>query len=171
MQRFACAVLVALSMVGSLYGQAKTKPVLRVSCTADKRIYAANDTVDLTVTLENVGQSDFYIYRNVAWGWAGIGFRLVDAKGDMVQPRQPSILLPPPPVYDKSQLVSLARAYFYGTHLAFDLTHYALAPGVYDIEVSYRSNYGEDNSFGLPILTFADGSFVSNKVQIEIHSK
>ena len=171
MQRFACVVLVALSIVGSLYGQEKTKPLLRVSCTANKRSYAANDTVDLTVTLENVGQSDFYIYRNVEWGWAGIGFKLVDAKGDMVRPRQHSIPLPPPPVSDKSQLVSLARGYFYGRQLDFELTHYALEAGVYYIEVSYRSNYREDDGFGLPILTFDDGDFVSNKVQIEIHPK
>ena len=145
--------------------------MLRVSCTADKRSYAATDTVDLTVSLENVGPSDFYIYRNVEWGWAGLGFTLVDVKGNMVRPRQHSIPLPPPPVYDKSQLISLARGYFYGTRLDFDLTHYALEPGVYSIEVSYRSNYREEDGFGLPILTFSDGDFVSNKVQIEIHSK
>ena len=170
MRRFACTVLVPLLVACSLYGQEKTRPVLHVSCSADKHSYAANDSVDLTVTLENVGQSDFYIYRNVEWGWAGIGFKLFDANGNMVRPRQHSIPLPPPPVYDKSQLVGLAKGYFYGTHLVLDLTHYALEPGAYSIEVSYRSNYREDSGFGLPILTFADGEFVGNRIQIEVHS-
>jgi hypothetical protein len=68
-------------------------------------------------------------------------------------------------------LVSLATGYFYGTHLAFDLTQFATGSGVYFIEVSYQSNYREDSGFGLPILTVADGEFVSNRVQIQIHSK
>ena len=80
MQRFACTVLIALSVVSSFYG-GKARPALRVSCTADKRSYAANEAVDLTVTLENVGTSDFYIYRNVEWGWAGIGSILSMRRG------------------------------------------------------------------------------------------
>ena len=171
MQRFSRAVLVTVLAVGSLYGQAKNKPLLRVSCASDKDSYSANDAVGLTVTLENIGSPDFYIYRNVEWGWAGIGFKLLDAKGNAVRPKQYIVPLPPPPIYDKSQLVSLARGYFYGTHLTFDLTHFAVDPGVYSIEVSYQSNYREDEAFGLPILAFADGEFVSNKVPIPIRSK
>ncbi len=171
MQRFVCTMFIVCLAVVSLNGQEKTSPSLRVSCSADKRSYAANDAVDLTIALENIGSSDFYIYRNVEWGWAGIGFKLFDAKGNVVQAKQRSIPLPPPPVYDKTQLVSLARGYFYGTHLAFDLSHYALEPGVYSIEVSYRSNYSKTSGFGLPILTFADGEFLSNRVPIEILAK
>jgi hypothetical protein len=171
MQRFSRAVIVTLVGLSSLYGQIKNKPFLRVSCASDKHSYTSNDTVNLTVTLENVGSSDFYIYRNVEWGWAGIGFKLLDAKGNVVRPKQYTVHLPPPPIYDKSQLVSLATGYFYGTHLAFDLTHFDIDPGVYSIEVSYQSNYREDSGFGLPILTFADGEFLSDRVPIQIHSK
>ena len=171
MQRLVFSFVIALLATGSLCAKDAVKPVLRVSCVADRGSYAASDAVRLTVTLENVGPSDLYIYKNVEWGWAGIGFSFLNAKGEMVRAKRPSIPLPPPPVYDKSQFVSLARGYFYGTHLDFDLTHYALEPGVYSIEISYRSNYREDSGFGLPILTFADGEFVSNRVQIEVHSK
>jgi hypothetical protein len=171
MQRFVCTMFIVCLAVASLNGQEKTSPSLRVSCSASKHSYAAGDAVDLTITLENVGSTDFYIYRNVEWGWAGIGFKLFDAKGKVVQSKQRSTPPPPPPVYDKTQLVSLARGYFYGTHLAFDLSHYALEPGAYYVEVLYRSNYREESGFGLPILTFADGEFLSNRVPIEILAK
>jgi hypothetical protein len=171
MQRFSRAVIVTLLAVSSLYGQVKNKPLLRVSCASDKHSYTANEAVNLTVTMENVGSSDFYIYRNVEWGWAGIGFKLLDAKGNVVRQKQHTVTLPPPPIYDKSQLVSLATGYFYGTHLAFDLTQFVTDSGVYFIEVSYQSNYRKDSGFGLPILTVADGEFVSNRVPIQIHSK
>jgi hypothetical protein len=159
--------------LGSARAQDKTKPVLRVSCTAAKLSYTAIYTIDLTVTLENVGPSDFYIYRNVEWGWAGIWFKLVDAKGNTIRPKKHFSIapLPPPPVYDKSQLVSLARGYFYGTHLQFDLSPYAPEPGSYGVEVSYQSNYHNDQGFGLPILTSDDGTFPSNTVGVEIHTK
>lgn len=171
MRRFVCMVFILCLATASLYGREKTSRSLRVSCSSDKHSYAANDAVDLTITLENVGSTDLYIYRNLEWGWAGIGFKLFDVKGNVVPSKHASIPPPPPPVYDKTQLVSLAQGYFYGTHLAFDLTHYALEPGVYSVEVSYRSNYQENSGFGLPILTFADGEFLSNRVLIQIHAK
>lgn len=128
MRRFVWMVFILCLAMAPLYGQKKTTRSLRVSCSSDKRSYAAIDAVNLTITLENVGSDDLYIYRNLEWGWAGIGFKLFDAKGNVVPSKQASIPLPPPPVYDKTQLVSLAQGYFYGTHLAFDLTHYALEP-------------------------------------------
>ncbi len=78
------------------------------------------------------------------------------------------IPLPPPPVYDKSDLVGLAPGYFFGKHLVFDLSHYKLSPGVYYVQVSYWSSYGKESGFGLPILTADDGEFRSNKVRIEV---
>ena len=171
MQRFVCTAVIALLAIGSLFAQEKTRPVLRVSCTADKPIYAASDTVNLTVTLENAGPSDFYIYRTVEWGWAGIWFRLIDASGNTVRPWEHHMPPPPPPPVDKSQLVGLVPGYFFGTHLPFDLSRFVLRPGVYVIEVSYQSIISKDAGFGLPVLTVADGTFLGNKVQVEVRSK
>jgi hypothetical protein len=168
MQRFACTALIVLFVIGSLFAQEKARPKLRVSCTADKPLYAASDTVNLTVTLENGGPSDVFIYRTVEWGWAGISFSLIDASGNTVRPREQHMPPPPPPPVDKSQLVGLAPGYFYGTHFDFDMSRFALKPGVYVIEVSYQSIIPKDASFGLPTLTVADGAFLSNKVQVEI---
>ena len=53
MQRSACQIFVAILLAASLSGQEKKGPILRVSCTSNKRIYAGHDAVDLTVTLES----------------------------------------------------------------------------------------------------------------------
>jgi hypothetical protein len=164
-------LILTLVGVSPSLAQQPEKPVLALSCTADKVSLSQSDSVNLTVTLENRGPSDFYIYRTLAWGWAGIGYTLTNDKGDVVHPREIGTLLPPPPVYDKSRLVGLAPGYFFGTHLVFDLSDYILSPGVYYVQVSYRSNYGKEMGFGLPILTFADGGFRCNKIQIEIRTK
>jgi hypothetical protein len=46
-----------------------------------------------------------------------------------------------------------------------------LSPGVYYVEVSYRSNYGRESGFGLPMLTSDDGEFRCNKIQILVRPK
>ena len=171
MKRFFCALLLTLIVVSPLLAQQREKPVLALSCTAETVTLAQGDSVNLTVSLENRGSSDFYIYRTLEWGWAGIGYRLTNDKGDVVPPRERIIPLPPPPVPDKSKLVGLAPGYFFGTHLVFDLSRYMLSPGVYYVEVSYRSNYGMESGFGLPMLTFDDGEFRSNKIQIQVRPK
>lgn len=145
--------------------------MLGVSCTGDKTSYTPRDSANLTITLENRGSSEFYIYSTLEWGWAGLRFRLTDADGHIVP--EPSHTIPPipPPVYDKSQLVGLAPGYFFGTHIAFDLSRYNFKAGTYYLQVAYQSNYPHEEGFGLPILTFADGTFLSNKVQIDIRPK
>jgi hypothetical protein len=170
MKRLACSAVIALVAVGSLFAQQETRPVLRLTCTADRPSYAPHDAVALTITLENIGSSEVFLYRTLEWGWAGIGFALTDAREHLVRPKEPLTPLPPLPVHDKSELVGLAPRYFFGTRLPFELSRYHLKPGVYYIEVSYQSNYHLDDGFGLPILTFADGKF-SNKVRIEIGPK
>ena len=115
----------------------KRSPSLRVSCSADKRSYAANDAVDLTIALDNLA----HLTSTSTETWNGFGPELGSAfrcEGNVVQVKQRSIPLPPH-LYDKTKLVSLARGRFLRTHLAFDLSHYALEPVVYSIEVSYRS--------------------------------
>ena len=172
MQRFLCTAALALFAIGLSWGQQRTKPMLRVSCTADRTSYTATDNVQLTVSLENLGPSDTYIYKNVEWGWGGIWFRLSDEKGNAIRPKEHSMPPPPPPpVHDKSQLVSLAKGYFYGTHLVLDLSRYQLEPGVYYAEVSYQSNYDAREGFGLPILTARDGTFLSQKVRFDIRQR
>ena len=171
MKRFVCAVFLALIVVSPMLAQRREKPVLALTCTAEKVTLTQSDFVNLTVSLENRGSSDFYLYRTLEWGWAGIGYTLTNDKGDVVHPRERTIPLPPPPVSDKSQLLGLAPGYFFGTHLVFDLSRYMLRPGVYYVEVSYRSNYGTESGFGLPMLTFDDGEFRSKKVQIQVRSK
>lgn len=171
MKGFVCNGVIALLTVSSLLAQQRTRPSLRVSCTADRSSYAPSDTMNLTTTVENVGRTDVYVYGTMEWGWAAIGFKLTDETGHAMPLRKRIDPLPPPPVYDKSQLVGLAPGYFFGTHLAFPLSDYDLKPGVYYLVVSYHSDHFANEGFGLPILTSADGEYVSNKVQLEIHPR
>ena len=171
MGRYVSTLLFALIAVSSLLAQQSERPMLAVSCTADKQSVVQGDSLSLTVSLENHGSSDVFIYRTLEWGWAGIGFTLTDEKGHAVHARKPIIPSPPPPIYDKSQLVGLAPGYFFGTRMVFHLSHYALSPGVYYIQVSYQSYYPKEEGFGLPILTFDDGEFRSNKIQIQVRPK
>jgi hypothetical protein len=171
MTRFVSSAFFALALASPLLGQQREKPVLYVSCIADKVNVTSGDSVSLTVSLENHGSSDVYVYRTLEWGWAGIGFTLTNNKGDVVHAKKYVTPLPPPPIYDKSQLVGLSPGYFFGTHMFFDLSAYALSPGVYFIQVSYQSNYPKEEGFGLPILTFDDGEFRSDKIQIQVSQK
>lgn len=171
MNRLVFSAFFALTVVPTLLAQQREKPVLHLSCAADKVTVTSADSVSLTVSLENRGSSDVYIYRTLEWGWAGIGFTLTNSKGDVVHAKKYTYPLPPPPVYDKSQLVGLAPGYFFGTHMVFDFSHYTLSPGVYFIQVSYQSNYPREEGFGLPILTSEDGEFRSNRIQIQVNQK
>jgi hypothetical protein len=45
------------------------------------------------------------------------------------------------------------------------------SPGVYYLQVLYQSNYPKEEGFGLPLLTFDDGEFRSNKIQIQVRLK
>jgi hypothetical protein len=171
MKRLFCAVFLTLIAVSPLLAQKREKRVLVLSCTADAITLAQGDSVNLTVTIENRGSSDFYVYHTLEWGWAGIGYKLTNDKGDIVRPRERVIPLPPPPVTDKSKLVGLAPGYFFGTHLDFDLSRYLLSPGIYYVEVSYQSKYGTESGFGLPMLTPDDGEFRCKEIQIQVHPK
>ena len=166
MKRFVCSVFFTLTAVSPLVGQQAKK--LAVSCTADKASYTRDDTVNLTVALENRSSSKPYVYGILECGWAGLKFGFTDMGGHGVPAPWPGIPPPPPPVYDKSQLVGLAPGYFFGTHIAFDLARFNLKPGTYYFQVAYQSQYHKDQGFGLPILTSEDGEFFSNKVQIRI---
>lgn len=171
MFRLVGLALLGVLAVGKLSVWQEEKPVLGVFCMADKASYTSSDSLNLTITLENHGSSDFYIFRTVEWGWAGIRYRLTDSAGNIVPEPRHIIPPPPPPPLNKSQLVGLSPGYFFGTHVFFNLSPYNLRPGVYNFQVAYQSPYPKEESFGLPMLTFADGAFLSNKIQFEIRSK
>lgn len=167
--RVSLCVLFALWAFVPTAAQEPKQPALIVSCADKQPSYAATETVNLTITIENRGKSDFYVYSPLEWGWTGLWFYLLDAKGNVVRPRQPVIApLPPPPVYDKSQLVGVAPGYFYGRHFKFGLSDYNLKPGTYFIAFKYQSYYHERDGFGLPILTSEDGEFLANRVEISV---
>ena len=164
-------LLPILLTVSSAGGQQKPSPKLQVYCTAQAISSATNDTVDLSISLENVGTSDIYLYRTLEWGWEGVRFRLTNSDGKVIELRNRNVPPPSPPVYRKENLVGIAPSYFYGTHMHIALReYYDLRPGIYYLQVSYHSNYRAEDGFGLPVLTFQDGDFLSNKVRIEIRS-
>jgi hypothetical protein len=171
MRHFVGVALFALFAVGTSTAQQEGKPVLGVSCTLNKVSYTPRDSLSLTLTLENRGSSEFYVYRTLEWGWTGLRFRLTDAAGNIVPEPSHRIPLPPPPVSDKSQLVGLFPGYFFGTRIDFDLARYNLKPGTYYFQVAYQSYYHQNQGFGLPILTFADGDYLSNKVQFDVRPR
>jgi hypothetical protein len=161
---------VFLLFVSSLVSaQQKTTPKLHVSCSLEPGSSAPNGILDLNISIENVGTSDIYLYRPIEWGWAGVRFRVINSEGRVVEMKNWTVPPPPPPVYGKENLVGIAPTYFYGTHMHINLReYYDLKPGIYYFQVSYRSNYRAEDGFGLPMLTFQDGDFLSNKVRIEI---
>ena len=168
MQRSVRLLLFAVLAGSSSVAGQEAKPVLSVTCAADRPSYTQHDSLILTLTMENRGASEFYVYRTLEWGWAGIRFRLTDAAGGIVPEPNHSIPPPPPPISDKSQLVGLAPGYFFGTHIPFTLSRYNLKPGVYYLQIAYQSLYPHEAGFGLPIVTFADGAFLSNKVKFDV---
>jgi len=167
--RFGLLVYFVSLMATFAVAQGPHKPSLIAACIDQKPVYAATETVNLTITIENRGTSTFYVYRPLEWGWTGLWFGLLDATGNRVRPKQPVIApLPPPPLGDKSQLAGLEPGYFYGRHLDFALSDYDLKPGTYFIAFKYQSYYHERDGFGLPILTSEDGEVVSNKIEISV---
>jgi hypothetical protein len=112
MKRFFCAAFLLLVVVFPLPAQQQAKPVLVLSCTADKVSVAQGESVNLTVSLENRGPKDISVYGVLEWGWAGIGYTLTNDKGVVIHPKKNSTPPPPPPVYDKSQFVVLSARIF-----------------------------------------------------------
>lgn len=150
-------------------GQDSRKAALIVDRDDQKSLYTPSETVNLSLIIENRGTSTFNIFRPLEWGWTGLWYQLLDAGGNPVKLKRPLIApLPPPPLTDKSQLVGLEPGYLYGKHFNFELSGYKLTPGRYFIEFKYQSYYHERDGFGLPILTWDDGEFVSNKIEISI---
>jgi hypothetical protein len=162
-------LLVVLLVVSSGIAQQRPKPRLQIHCSAQPTSFAPAESIDLSISLENVSASDVYLYKMLEWGWAGVRFRLTNSSGKIVELRNWTVPPPPIPINGKEQLVGIAPAYFYGTHLRFSLgQYYDLKPGDYFLQVAYQSNYRNEDGFGLPILTFQDGEFLSNKVHVEI---
>jgi len=162
-------LLPILLIVSSASAQQKPTPKFQVSCALEPGSPANKGSVDLTISIENVGTSDIYLYRPIEWGWAGVRFRVTNSDGKVVEMRNWTVPPPPLPVYGKENLVGISPTYFYGTHMLINLReYYDLKPGTYFFQVAYRSNYRAEDGFGLPILTFKDGDFLSNKVQIEM---
>ena len=162
------AVIILLTTVLSAAAQQSTRPDVELVCAAKRASYSPRGSVELAVSFQNQGSSEVYVYNVIEWGWTGLRFRLLDSAGHGVALRKPLPVPPPPPPFDKSQLVELREGYFYGAHLLFNLALYDLKPGSYFIQCSYRSYYRAAAGFGLPILTWDDGEFVSNRVEVQI---
>lgn len=171
MTRFFSVVFFTLTVVSPLAGQQPQKSLLVLACTADHASYTRDDTVNLTVTLENRGSSKLYVYGILEWGWTGLSFRFTDAAGHDLPAPWLDVPHSPPWVYEESQLVALTPGYFFGTHIAFDLSRYNLKPGTYYFQVAYRSRYQKKWGAGSALLTSDDGEFFSNKAQIRIDPK
>ena len=169
MRIIACILLVVLLFLSSAVAQQKSSSKLQVFCSLEPSSSNTKDSVDLTLSFENVGTSDIYVYRTIDWGWAGVRFRVTNSDGTVIELRNWTVPPPPSPLYGKESLVGIAPTYFYGTHMHVKLReYYDLKPGIYYLQISYRSNYRTEDGFGLPILTFQDGDFLSNKVRFEI---
>lgn len=170
--RFGLGICFVLLVAACGFAQEPKKAVLIIARVDQKNSYTRTETVNLTVTIENRGTSPFYIYHPLEWGWTGLWFGMLDANGNRVRLKQPIVPLPPPPLGDKSELVSklveLEPGYFYGKHIDFALSDYDLKSGMYSIAFMYHSYYNKSDGFGLPILTWDDGEIVSNKIQVSI---
>ena len=167
--RFGLSVFFVSLVVSLAAAEGPKKAALVAACMDRETSYTTTDAVNFTVMIENRGTSTFYVYRPLEWGWTGLWFRLLDASGKPVQPKQRvNAPLPPPPVGDKSQLVGLEPGYFYGRQLDFALSDYDLKPGTYFIAFKYQSYYHERDGLGLPILTWDDGEIIGNRIEISI---
>jgi len=82
-----CNLLLVLLILSSPGRTAKSSPKLQVFCSVQPSSSVANDSVDLSITLENVGTSDIYLYRTLEWGWAGVRFRLTNSDGKVIELR------------------------------------------------------------------------------------
>jgi hypothetical protein len=167
--RIGLGVCFASFVVAAGLAQGPRKPVLVAECVKQQPFYAPTGAVDVTVTIENGGTTSFYVYRPLEWGWTGLWWGLSDAANKPVRLKHPlTAPLPPPPLGDKSELVELEPAYFYGRRIRVALSDFDLKPGTYFIWFKYRSNYRADEGFGLPILSSDDGEIVANTIKISV---
>jgi hypothetical protein len=73
---------------------------------------ALTNSIDLSISLGNIGLSDIYLYKTLEWSWAGVRFRLTNSSGKAVELRNWTVPPPPPPLYSKEQLAGIAPTCF-----------------------------------------------------------
>lgn len=141
----------------------------------DREMYSPNDTVKLSVALQNNSDATIYLDRRMFWGGlvGGLKLEINDAQGNPVPSHVlADALMPPPKAGDTRILVQLDSGFFYGTWLNLPIKDSFPRPGRYAIRVIYKSwlrkEFVAPQLRALPVLWADTPAIVSQPVWIEV---
>lgn len=119
-----------------------SSPAVKLVIWADHMKFSEKQSVRLSASLQNDGDTPVYVDRRMFWTGFGGGLTLQisDAQGRSIPVRVLSdAIMPPPPPGDTTILLRLDEGFFYGTSLSLSVKDVFPKPGRYAIRVVYKS--------------------------------
>jgi hypothetical protein len=143
---------------------------LAVQLTTDKETYTLIDKIKLRLCLMNVTMVPIYIYGEVDWGEnASLSMWVQDAtsRRELAAIFIADVSTPPPTSASAFDIVTSKQCHL--IELTTELSEINITRvGIYEIVVSYHSPIPSSMSFGLPIVSRENGTFLSNPVFIKV---
>ena len=115
---------------------------IKVVVWTDRGKYSLHESVKLSVSLQNTGDTPIYVDRRMFWTGYGGGLKLEisNEEGKPLPARALSDgIMPPPKDGDTSILLRLDEGFFYGTSVNLLVKDFFPAPDRYSIRVIYKS--------------------------------
>jgi hypothetical protein len=165
--------LLPIIFVASVAQQAEnTRSNLAVVITSDRTDYSLADTIQLDIHIMNVGKSPLTIYGRLLWGYAG---GLVLHVSDTLNREIPAKgldddLVIPSTVSDRNSYVVLNKYHFLGTIREDLLSDHVVEPGIYFIQVEYRSPIPHEMGLGPNFWGREQPAVWSGRIQIHVIS-
>lgn len=140
----------------------------------DRIAYRLGESVNLRVSVVNVGSEPVWLYSYLVWGSsASLTLRVENAAGTELQPEGlDDSLTPPPPPNDKSLFVKINPHHFFGISRELRLDELNIRKqGKYRLMVKYHSPIPEKFGQGLPIWSREKDEIQSKPLEISVLSR
>ena len=137
--------------------------------------YSLKDSIQISASLQNNGDTPIYVDRRMFWTGVGggLGLEILDQHGKHLSARLFSdAIMPPLNQGDSSILIRLDGGFFYGTSVTLKVKDFFPKPGRYSIRVKYKSQLREESVLpqlrGLPVLWEDTPQIASEPIWIEV---
>jgi hypothetical protein len=171
----------AIFTFGFLFGisalskaQAKNEePMLIAALTSDRTDYSLADNIQLDVRITNAGRSELTVYSQLLWGHAGgLVLHVSDASNKEIPAKTlDDDMVVPATLADPKSFIVLSPNHYLGTTRVEHLTELVEKPGIYFIQVEYKSPVPRKFGQGPNLWSREKPPLLSNTIRVRVTGK